>query len=71
MTSLTHLPARLQAGTFSAAATSPEFLKLVPTGGGWALVRSDGEVVLDALGADARRQCLEFAQGRGALALLS
>jgi hypothetical protein len=50
---------------------SSEFLKLVPTSDGWALTRSDGNVVFDALGTDARRRCLEFAQGRGALALLS
>jgi hypothetical protein len=71
MVSLTHAPARLQTEAFSPSATSPEFLKLVPISDGWALVRSAGDVVFDALGTDARRQCLEFAQDRGALALLS
>ena len=69
MTSLTHRPARLALGALHPSATRSEFLKLVPTLDGWALVRSDGDVVFDALGTDARRECLEFARGRGVLAL--
>lgn len=71
MTSLTHRSVPLQIRALTVSRTSGEFLKLLPTGDGWALVGCDGKVVFDALGVDARRRCLEFARGRGVLALQS
>jgi hypothetical protein len=71
MSSLTHQPIRLQLAALSPSRTIPEFLRLLPTGDGWALVGQDGKVVFEALGTHARRRCLEFARARGVLGLLS
>jgi hypothetical protein len=46
-------------------------LKLMPSGDGWSLLTPDGEVVFHALGTRARRRCLEVAQAKGVLAVLS
>lgn len=68
MNSLTHLPVPRQ---ITAVSPAGDFLKLLPTGDGWALVGPDGKVVFDALGTGGRRRCLEFARARGVLAVLS
>jgi hypothetical protein len=46
-------------------------VRLLPNGDGWSLVGPDGELLFQALGTRARRQCLEFARARGVLALFS
>jgi hypothetical protein len=46
-------------------------LKLMSSGDGWSLVSPDGEVVFHALGTRARRRCLEVAQAKGVLTVLS
>jgi hypothetical protein len=71
MSSLTHEPIRLHVAALSSGRTGHGFLRLLPTGDGWALVGQDGKVAFEALGTHARRQCLEFARARGVLGLLS
>jgi hypothetical protein len=71
MTSLTHRPIRLQIGDLSRSRNGAEFLRLLPTGDGWALVGQDGKVVFEALGTHARHECLEFARARGVLGVMS
>ena len=46
-------------------------LRLLANGDGWALVGPDGEIVFQALGTRGRRQCLEYAQAEGVLAVIS
>jgi hypothetical protein len=46
------------------------YLSLRPDVERCALVTPDGEVVFEGRGSDARRQCLRFAQGLGALTLM-
>jgi hypothetical protein len=45
-------------------------LRLLPSGDGWSLVSDDGKLVFSALGLGGRRQCLEFAQAKGVIALI-
>lgn len=42
-------------------------LYLRPSGDGWSLVNSAGEVLLRGLGLGSRRQCLQLARDMGAL----
>jgi len=44
---------------------------LVPSRGGWLLVTASGEVLLQRLGAGARRACLERARATGILSISS
>jgi hypothetical protein len=46
-------------------------LRLLPSADGWSLVGLDGELVFSAVGLSGRKRCLEYAQARGALALIS
>jgi hypothetical protein len=46
-------------------------LRLVASGDGWSLVSLEGEPVFSAAGLRGRRCCLEFAQNRGVVALVS
>jgi hypothetical protein len=46
-------------------------LRLLPSRDGWSLLGPDGELVFQALGTRGRRQCLEFAQAQGVLAVFS
>ncbi|MBV8954086.1 MAG: hypothetical protein JO153_07925 [Solirubrobacterales bacterium] len=46
-------------------------LRLRPTGDGWSLIDTDGAVVFRGFGLRGRRECLEFARGRGVLAVFS
>ncbi len=46
-------------------------LRLLPSADGWSLVSLDGELVFSALGLSGRRQCLEYAQTEGVVALTS
>jgi hypothetical protein len=71
MTSVMHQPVRLEIAALSPSWGRAPFLKLLPTGDGWSLIGQDGKVVFEALGTDARHQCLEFARARGVLGLLS
>jgi hypothetical protein len=50
---------------------SAQRLALRATGDGWSLLGADGQVVFRGDGLAGRRQCLEFARGRGVLAVLS
>jgi hypothetical protein len=71
MTSVTHQSVPLQIAALSPPWGSAQFLKLLPTGDGWALIGQDGKVVFEALGTDGRHQCLDFARRRGVLGVLS
>lgn len=51
--------------------TDRERVLLVPGLGGWSLVSTTGEVLVQRLGAGARRACLEYARAAGILAILS
>lgn len=46
-------------------------LRLLASGDGWSLIAPDGRLVFEALGAQGRRGCLEFARAHGVLALFS
>lgn len=46
-------------------------LYLLPSGDGWSLVTSSGEVLVRGLGQRSLRQCLAHARGTGSPALLA
>jgi hypothetical protein len=74
MTSLAHHPGIVQVRTSQrrrAETHTSTGLRLLPTGDGWSLVNAQGTVVFGALGTRGRRECLEFAQANGVLALFS
>jgi hypothetical protein len=54
-----------------AAVCDAPWLRLLPSGEGWSLVRPNGGLVFQALGTGGRRECLEFARAHGVVALLS
>ena len=74
MSALAHRPAAFairMANQRDASHTATDTLTLRPTGDGWALLGSGGDVVFRALGLGGRRQCLEFARAHGVVAVLS
>jgi hypothetical protein len=74
MTSLAHSPSTVQVRglrRLSREAHARDALRLLPSGDGWALIGPEGELVFQALGTRGRRECLEFAQARGVLAVFS
>jgi hypothetical protein len=55
----------------SVQSASSGYLRLRATEDGWSLIGTGGAVVFHGLGAQGRRQCLEYARAHGILAVLS
>jgi hypothetical protein len=70
--SLIHNRARLEgfASGPNGGPTNGSRLRLLPSGDGWSLVGTDGQLVFSAFGHSARQRGLQFAQAEGVLALI-